>query len=129
MILDTDALISLMNADASADKAIRDLEEKENQILTTIISAYELLRGAYISSNPEKNLAKIRDLLSNINILDLTMQACEEASKIYQDLRKKGCLIGEYDVLIAGIARANAEKVLTRDGHFKLVEGLDTVRW
>ena len=129
MILDTDALISLMNGEPSADKAIRDLEEKENQIVTTIISAYELLRGAHISSNPEKNLARVQDVLSNIPILDLTLQACEEASKIYRDLREKGCLIGEYDVLIAGIAKAHAETVLTRDGHFKIVQGLNTIKW
>ena len=129
MILDTDALISLMNGEPAADKAVRRLEEQEDQIVTTIISAYEIIRGAYISSNQEKNLAKVQDVLTNIPILDLTIQSCEEASKIHRELRKKGCLIGEFDVLIAGIAKANGETVLTRDAHFRLVEGLNTIKW
>ena len=129
MILDTDALIALLKGEPDADEAIRSLEEKDDQVATTIISAYELLRGAHISSNPEKNLAEVHELLSNIEVLDLTLQACEEASKIYRDLRKKGCLIGEDDVLIAGIAQARAKAIVTRDAHFKLIRGIDIVEW
>jgi len=129
VILDTDALIGLLKGEPDANKAIRRFEEKDDQIATTIISAYELLRGAYISSNPEKNLAEVQELLSNIEVLDLTMQACEEASKIYRDLRKKGCFIGEDDVLIAGIAQARAKTIVTRDAHFKLIQGIKIVGW
>jgi predicted nucleic acid-binding protein len=129
VILDTDALIALLKGDPDAGKAIRSLEEKDDQVTTTIISAYELLRGAYISSNPEKNLAEVQEMLSNIEVLDLTLQACEEASKIYRDLRKEGCLIGEDDVLIAGIALTRAKAIVTRDAHFKLIPGINTVEW
>ena len=129
MILDTDALIALLNGEPAADGAVRHLEEKDDQVATTIISAYELLRGAYISSEPERNLAEARELLSNIEILDLTLQACEEASKIYSDLRKKGCLIGENDMLVAGIAKAHAVAVMTRDAHFKLIRAITVVEW
>jgi predicted nucleic acid-binding protein len=55
------------------------------------------------------------------------MQACEEASKIYRDLRKKGCLIGEDDVLTAGIAKARAKAIVTRDANFKHIPGINTV--
>ena len=129
MILDTDALVGLLKGVPEADEALRRLEENDDEPATTIISAYELLRGAYISSNPEKNLAEIQDLLSNIQVLDFTLQACEEAAKIYRDLRKNGRLIGEHDVLIAGITKAFAGTLLTRDEHFKLVQGLNTKRW
>ena len=129
MILDTDALIALLNGESAADEAVRHLEEKDDKVATTIISAYELLRGAHISSEPERNLAEARELLSNIEILDLTLQACEEASKIYCDLRKKGCLIGENDMLVAGIAKAHADAVMTRDTHFKLISAITAVEW
>ena len=129
MILDTNALVALLKGVPEANEAFHRLEETDNEISTTIISAYELIRGAYVSSTPEKNLAEVQALLSNIQILDLTLQACEEASKIYLKLRKRGCLIGETDVLIAGIVKATAGTLLTRDVHFKLVEGLDSVKW
>jgi tRNA(fMet)-specific endonuclease VapC len=129
VILDTDALVALLKGEPAADEAIRRLEEKDDQVATTIISAYELLRGAYVSSEPERNLAEVHEVLSNTEILDLTLQACEEASKIYRDLRKKGCLIGENDVLIAGIAKTHAEVVMTRDAHFKLILAITAVEW
>ena len=118
-----------MQGKEDAHKAMQDLEEKNAGIATTIISAYELFKGANISSRPERNLAKIQDLLSNIEILDLTLQACEEASNIYREMMKTGRLIGEFDVLIAAIAKTNVEAILTRDKHFKCIKGLEIVNW
>ena len=129
MILDTNALVALLKGVSEANEALLRLEEIDDELSTTIISAYELIRGAYVSSTPEKNLAEVQDLLSNIQVLDLTLQACVEASKIYRELRKSGRLIGENDILIAGIVKACAGTLLTRDAHFKLVEGLDTMKW
>ncbi len=129
MILDTDILVALLRGETDANETMKGLEEKNEPISTTIISAYELLRGAYISSKSERNLAEVQQLLSNIEVLDLTLQACEEASKIYRDLRKKGCLVGEFDVLIAAIARTHAETVITRDEHFTLIRGTNVAEW
>jgi predicted nucleic acid-binding protein len=122
-------LVALLKGVSEVNEALLRLEEIDDELSTTIISAYELIRGAYVSSTPEKNLAEVQDLLSNIQILDLTLQACEEASKIYRELRKNGRLIGEHDVLIAGIVKASAGTLLTRDSHFRIVEGLDTIKW
>jgi len=129
VILDTDILIALLKGEKDADKAMERLEQNGECAATTMLTAYELLRGAYISSNPQKNLAEVQDLLANLEVLDLTLQACEEASKIYRDLRKTGHLIGEYDTLIAAIAKTNAETVMTRDTHFKLIIGINVTEW
>ena len=129
MILDTDVLIALLNGEPNAKNAIEHLEENGEKAATTIITVYELLRGAYISTNHERNLAEVQDLLSNIEILNLTIQACEEASKIYRDLRRAGRLIGEFDTLIAAIVKMHSEAVMTRDEHFSLIQGIDIVEW
>ena len=129
MILDTSVLVALLKGVPQADDALRRFEENDEEIATTIISAYELLRGAYLSSKTEKNLAEVNELLSNVQVLDLTFQACEEAAKIYCDLRKEGCLIGEHDILIAGIAKSLAKTLVTRDTHFRLIKGLDLMKW
>jgi tRNA(fMet)-specific endonuclease VapC len=129
LILDTNALVALLKGMSDANETFRRLEETENELSTTSISAYELIRGAYVSSTPEKNIAEVQDLLSNMQVLDLTLEACEEAAKIYRQLRKSGRLIGENDMLIAGIVKASSGTLLTRDAHFKIVEGLDTMKW
>ncbi|MFB3888806.1 MAG: type II toxin-antitoxin system VapC family toxin [Candidatus Bathyarchaeia archaeon] len=129
MILDTDLLIALMQGKKDANKTMQCLEEKNDRIATTVISAYELFKGADISSKPERNLTKTKNLLSSIEILGLTLQACQEASDIYREMRSGGCLIGEFDVLIAAIAKTNCEAILTRDKHFKNVKGLNVANW
>jgi tRNA(fMet)-specific endonuclease VapC len=118
-----------MKGDEDAKKAMQGLEEKNDQVGTTIISAYELLKGADMSSKPERNLTKAQDLLSNIEVLNLTLQACRDASVIYREIRKTGTLIGEFDVLIAAIARAHNEIIMTRDGHFSVIRNLKVTSW
>ena len=129
MILDTDVLIALLNGEKDANQAMQSLEEKGERIATTIISAYELLKGTYISARPERNLTKAQDLLSNLEILDLTLQACQEASVIYREMRRAGCLIGEFDMLIAAIARTCNETIMTRDEHFSKIQSTKVAGW
>jgi len=129
LILDTDILVALLKGEADAEEAVRRVDENGDAAVTTVITAYELLRGAYISCNLERNLAEVHELLSNIEILDLTILACEEASKIHRDLRKSGSLIGEFDVLIAAIARTHAETIMTRDNHFAQIQGINVAKW
>jgi tRNA(fMet)-specific endonuclease VapC len=105
------------------------LQEKGDEASTTMISAYELLKGAYLSARSKENLAKVHELLANIRILDLTLQSCQQASVIYQDLRKTGSLIGEFDVLIAAIAQTYNETIITRDEHFKSIRGIKVTNW
>jgi len=128
LILDTSVLVALLKGGTYSDEAIRRLDENGDRVSTTIITAYELLRGAHISSNIERNLAEVHELLSNLEILDLTLEACEEASKIHHDLKKSGCLIGEFDVLIAAIARTHAETIMTRDDHFARIQGINVAK-
>jgi tRNA(fMet)-specific endonuclease VapC len=129
LILDTDIIVALLKGKKEADKAMQSLQEKGDEVATTIISAYELLKGAYLSSKPKDNLAAVQELLSNIHVLDLTLQACEEASKIYQDLKQEGRLIGEFDVLIAAISRTYDETIITRDEHFGFIRGIKVTEW
>jgi tRNA(fMet)-specific endonuclease VapC len=129
LILDTDILVALLKGKRDANEAMQSFQEKGNEAATTIINAYELLKGAYISSKPKDNLAEVQELLSNIHVLDLTLQACEEASAIYQDLKRVGTLIGEFDVLIAAIARTYDETIMTRDEHFTFIRGTKVTEW
>jgi tRNA(fMet)-specific endonuclease VapC len=129
LILDTDILVALLKGKPDATKAMSVLEEKNGEVTTTIITVYELLKGAYSSSKPKENLTKVQNVISNLQVLNLSFQACEEASKIYQDLRQAGRLIGEFDVLIAAIARTYDETIMTRDGHYSFIRGIKVTEW
>ena len=65
-----------------------------------------------------------------MQIWDLTFIACEQAAKIYIELKNKGSMVGEFDILIASIARANNEELVTRDEHFEIrVSGSKLQKW
>jgi predicted nucleic acid-binding protein len=56
---------------------------------TTSITAYELLKGAEISAKPKENVHLIKDILSNLHVLDFDATSSEKASKIYTWARQK----------------------------------------
>jgi tRNA(fMet)-specific endonuclease VapC len=128
-VLDTNIMVSLLKDEEEAKEKIRSLEQSGERICTTAITAYELLKGAQISSRSEDNLAKVRELISSLELLGLTVGACEHASKIYKELRQRGKMIGEFDILIAAIVRTFDEKLVSRDGDFKSIRGLEVINW
>jgi predicted nucleic acid-binding protein len=128
-ILDTDIIVALLKGEPEALEKIRTLEEKGDTLSTTIVTVYELLKGAYLSSKPQENLMKIRDSISTLQVLELTFNACEEASKIHRDLKKTGYMVGEFDILIAAIANTNDETIVTRDEQFELIRGTKLIKW
>jgi tRNA(fMet)-specific endonuclease VapC len=127
--LDTDILVSLLKGAPDAIEKIRALQEGGNRISTTIITAYELVKGAYMSSRSDENLARVRESMSNLRVLELSFGAAEEAARIYKELRDRGRLISEFDVLIAGIVKFHDEPLVSRDEHFKAIRGMKLVNW
>jgi tRNA(fMet)-specific endonuclease VapC len=126
--LGTDILVALLRGDEEAKGAIAALEDQGETINTTVITAYELLKGAAASTR-EKSGSDVTGLLSQLGILTLTVEACSEAAQILPALRKNGRTIGEFDILIAAIAISNREDLLTRDGHFGMVDRLHVRGW
>ena len=127
--LDTDILVALLKGAPDAVEKIKSIQEDGQPISTTIITAYELTKGAYLSSRADENLSKVNESISSMNILDLSFGATDEAARIYKELRDKGKMIGEFDVLIAAIVKFNEETLVTRDGHFKAVHGIKLMNW
>ena len=129
VVLDTNIMVSLLKDEEGAKEKIRSLERSDERISTTTITVYELLKGAQISSRSEENLARVRELISSLRVLGLSIGACEQASKIYKELRHRGKMIGEFDILVASIVITFDEKLVSEDVDFKTVRGLKVVNW
>jgi len=125
--LDTDILIGLLKGDRTAINTLRKLENEP--VKTTTITAYELLKGALISTKPEENTLAVRRLLSTLQLLTLNEGSCGKASEVYKVLKEAGKMISEFDILIAGIVLYNDEALLSRDEHFRLVRNLGLEQW
>ncbi|MBL7169430.1 MAG: type II toxin-antitoxin system VapC family toxin [Candidatus Aenigmarchaeota archaeon] len=123
--LDTDFLVSLMRGDENSTQRLTKLEERRELLTTTSINVAELLKGAYSSENPKKEMLKVDMYLDALEILDFDYESAEIFSKIWNRLKKKGDIIPDFDILIASIAIENNEILLTKNiKHFKKIKEL-----
>jgi predicted nucleic acid-binding protein len=121
-------MIPFLKGTPEAVNRVREISNKD-QVVITAITAYELLKGARLSSKPEENTENVKKAISNMQVLDFSQEASEEASNIFCELKESGKMISEFDILIAAIAKTNGEAILTRDLHFKFINGIDLIQW
>jgi predicted nucleic acid-binding protein len=128
--LETDFIIALMRKDESALKKLQELVSKGERLSTTPITASELFRGAYSSERVDENLKKVRGILSRLDLLEFNTIASDIYGQTSSDLERKGEPIGDFDALIASIALAHNERVVTRNiKHFSRVKGLEVEKF
>ncbi|MGO8807745.1 MAG: type II toxin-antitoxin system VapC family toxin [Candidatus Bathyarchaeia archaeon] len=112
VILDSSIIIDALRKKKSALDLIEAYAEKE-QIAITVINKYEILRGAV-----KKDAELVSGLISQFLIYDLEDSIVNEAVNAHKKLVEKGKMVNELDVLIAGIAIANNETLITKDKDF-----------
>lgn len=129
-ILDSDILVALLRNDREAMQKIQNFEALNLGLSTTSINGFELFNGAYLSSEPDKNMEAVFNLLENMEMFVFGLKEAETAGKISAGLKKNGKMIGSFDQLIAAITIANNEVLVTRNiEHFKNIPGLRIERW
>jgi predicted nucleic acid-binding protein len=116
VILDTSVVIDISRKKKYALVLLASYQEKE-RIATTLITQYEMLRGT-----PEPYINYITELLNRFVILDFANNSLDETVKMYKKLKKKGKLINELDIMIAGIAATSNETLITKDNDFLNLE-------
>ena len=120
MIADTDVLIDfVMGEDPGASWVAEALER--GQLSTTVITRFELQRGARRAKRPEV----LEALLARLEAFPLLAPAADRAAHISRDLAERGQALAEVDCLIAGIVLEHGESLLTRNRrHFARIPGL-----
>lgn len=127
--LETDFLIALIRKDKDALAKLEKSLAVGERITTTPLNASEL-KGAYLSEKVAENLSAITGILERLELLDFSYNAAEYYGKIYSELKARGALIGDIDILVASIVLANDEKLLTRNvKHYERVTGLELTEW
>ena len=127
--LDTSFLIALIRRDHKAEEKLKEYIANEARLSTSPITACELFKGAYRSGKDE-NVSRVRRSLAYLEILDFSVDACERYGKLVNELHLRGNPIGDADAMIASIALAHGEALLTSDKqHFERVPGLIVETW
>jgi predicted nucleic acid-binding protein len=112
VIFDTSIIVDASRKKQEALDLIESYMGKE-KIATTVISKYEMLRGA-----TEHDSSFVSQLLEKFVIYDFEDYVVKEVVNAYKKLAQKGKMINELDIIIAGITLANNETLITKDKDF-----------
>lgn len=100
------------------------------QMCISSITLAELLHGVEKSSMIQKNLRKVEDFVSRLEVLPYENTAASHYGDIRADLEKKGTVIGVNDLHIAAHARSEGLILVSNNVHeFERVEGLRLENW
>jgi tRNA(fMet)-specific endonuclease VapC len=100
------------------------------QMCISSITVAEMLHGVEKSSMPDRNLARVEDFVSRLEVLDYGSKAAAHYGEIRADLERNGLVIGVNDLHIAGHARSEGLTLATNNlREFERVSGLRTANW
>jgi predicted nucleic acid-binding protein len=117
VVSDTDVVIDFFSGAEPVATTIAGLLEG-GQLALTSITVFELYAGI----SGKKRLMQVGDLVSILPVFPLDIKEAETAAQIYTDLKKAGNLIGNQDILIAGICIAHDLPLATRNiDHFSRI--------
>ena len=127
-LLDTDTLIYSLKGE---EAVVRNLEaHQQDPLKISVISLLELYYGAYKSKKKTANLAKVRRIENNFDILPVDFAIAETFGMIKATLEIKGTPLDDFDLAIAACALAyNLTLVTNNEKHFQRVEGLKLANW
>lgn len=128
-LLDTNTCIFIKNR-----KPVHVLERLRSSlgkgVFLSSVSVAEMQYGVYNSSNVEKNRIALTEFLAPFEIIDFDDADAEAFGRLRADLKRKGTIIGAYDMLIAAQAIArNLILVTNNTGEFKRIIGLKLEDW
>ncbi|MBI4438315.1 type II toxin-antitoxin system VapC family toxin [Candidatus Woesearchaeota archaeon] len=129
--LDSCFLVDFFRGDISAVSKLRDVARNES-IGTTAINAAEFLLGMYSARNIRREHAiRAFDFFDGIEVLDLDMISIIKSCGLKEGLMKKGKVINQNDLLIAGIMLKNGcNMIITRDTKdFDKIQGIKAVTY
>jgi tRNA(fMet)-specific endonuclease VapC len=100
------------------------------ELTVSAVTAFELEFGARRSGRYEALMRVISAFLDNVEILPFDHGAAGQAGAIRADLAAENAMIGAYDLLIAGQARASGSILVTNNiREFSRVRDLAVENW
>jgi predicted nucleic acid-binding protein len=129
-LLDTTVLIDLGRrpqapAHQRARAAVRRLLASGEMLFTSRINEAELRVGPEMSGQRRRELERVERILAGIVILEFDAEAALRYAVIKAAMLKRGRPAGDCDALIASVALAHGQLLLTRNPqHFRHIPSL-----
>lgn len=127
-LLDTNVCIDLIRDRPTV--VARAAAVSPDDCAVSTISVYELFHGAEKARDPVTERLHVQTLLASVSELPFGSRAAEAAAKIRRVLEITGCVIGPYDLLLAGHAISTGLILVTDNvAEFQRVPGLSIENW
>lgn len=121
-MLDTPVIIRHLRGRESS--TIQELQEN-SELATTMVNAFELFHGAYLSAKVGRNLSAVKGFLSTLEILPLDEESAEKSGEVLAELEREGKAIDPRDLFVGCTALRNGFAVLTDNrAHFERIPDL-----
>ena len=124
-LLDTNIVVALFAEDPAVQEGLLEAE----QVFVPSIVLGELYYGAQKSSRTEENIARVDEFAAASSVLGPTIATAKEYGEIKNALFNTGHPIPENDIWIAALTKQYGVTLVTRDEHFKEVEGIAIETW
>ncbi len=125
-LLDTSVLIEIENNNLDVISQIEALNHgHRGELCISIFNFTEFYFGAM--NKNEKNKEKVKERLSEYQLLNTTQKTGEIFCEILHQLTKTGKLVTQFNVFIAAFALENNLTLISLDNHFQQIPGLKLV--
>lgn len=130
MIADTSFIIDLMIGEKAAISKAKEIEDKNIPLSLSAPTLFELYVGISLSHKREEEKARVLNVIDSMPFLPLDIESTKAGGQIYAEKSRVGLRIDPEDAMIAGIARVNGEKVLTRNlKHLQDIPGVNLEKY
>ncbi|MBD2457005.1 type II toxin-antitoxin system VapC family toxin [Nostoc sp. FACHB-87] len=128
-LLDTNIVSASLKQNIQIGLKITEIRRKGEFLGISGITYYEIQRGL-LSSNTIRKLALFQQFCQDYPILFLDdLRIFQKAAEIYADLKGRGTIIQDADILIAATAIVNNLILVSHDSDLSRVKDLQLENW
>ena len=129
IFLDTDIISYYFDANVKVKEKLLEIIDNGEDICTTVINTYEILKGFKWKNNKKKR-DQFKEFLEDVIVYTIDNEVINTASDLYANLRKNGKTTGDADILIAAIVIKNKGTLISNNTkHYESMEGLILENW
>jgi len=121
MILETSFLIDLMKGRREAVALAEALDRIGEPAYLPAPALFELWFGAGRAAKRREEVERIESLVASFDVMVMNDDDAREAGLLQARLRGKGRTMGTVDIMVAGIAKARGQTLVTGDRDFSAV--------
>lgn len=129
VVLETSFIIDILQSAPAALKLLDELQSRESVIYVTSPTVMELWEGTLRSKLSVKEKERVDGLLASVIVLHFDARAAKGAAELRFELSQRGTPVELRDVMIAAVAMANGETVVTRDSDYARIPSLKILKY